>query len=358
MRGMRKGLSSGVAITGASLLLLASIGGCGGQSPASGPGPGTSAATTGQVQERVIEVRDTTIPAILEVAGTAQPLLRATLSTRLMGTVTAVLVQEGAQVTAGQLLARVDARDLAAKQAQVQAGIAEAEAVRRDAVTQAERFRALYADSAATRAQLDAAETGLARAEAGARSAEAAARELDATAAYAAIRAPFAGMVTQRFVDPGAFVAPGAPIATVQDVSRLRIVAAAAPGVASSLRPGARLPGTIERVPVTAVVEGVVPAPSGAVYTVNAIVNNTRGAHPAGGAATLRLPLGTRTGLLVPVAALVRQGDLTGVRIQSSTGTSLRWVQAGTVTGDQVEILSGLRSGDRVVIPAPAADER
>jgi RND family efflux transporter MFP subunit len=344
-------------MTRASLLLLASIGGCGGQSPESRPGPDTPTATMQQPQDRVIVVRDTTIPAILEVAGTAQPLLRATLSTRLMGTVTAVLVQEGAHVTAGQLLARIDARDLAAKQAQVQAGIAEAEAVHRDAVTQAARFRALYADSAATRAQLDAAETGLARAEAGVRSAEAAARELDATAAYAGIRAPFAGVVTQRFVDPGAFVAPGAPIATVQDVSRLRIVASIAPDMASSLTPGARLEGTIEHVPVNAIVEGVVPAPSGAVYTVNAIVKNALGKHPAGGAATLRLPQGTRTGLLVPVAALVRQGDLTGVRIQASTGTSLRWVRAGAVTGDQVEILSGLRSGDRVVVTAPGTGE-
>ena len=88
-----------------------------------------------------------------------------------------------------------------------------------DARTQAERFRALYADSAATRYQLEQVETGLARAEAGLQTARASRAELDAVGAYAEIRAPFSGVVTRRFVDPGAFVAPGAPILEVQDAS-------------------------------------------------------------------------------------------------------------------------------------------
>jgi RND family efflux transporter MFP subunit len=303
---------------------------------------------------RVIEVRDTTIPAVLEAAGIAAPVQRATLSTKVMGAVTSVRVQEGARVRAGQVLARIDARDIAAKRAQAAAGLADADAVHRDALTQAQRFRALYADSAATRAQLDAAETGLARAEAGVRTAQAAANELEAYGAYAEVRAPFAGMVTQRFVDPGAFVAPGAPIVAVEDGSRLRISVTVAPDAARRLKPGARVEGTIERVAVDAVVEGVAPAPSGALYSVNALVDNARGAHPTGGAAALRIPLGVRTGLLVPVAALVHEGDLTGVRVQTASGTERRWVRLGTPAGDAVEVLSGLRSGDRIFIPASA----
>ena len=133
----------------------------------------------------------------------AEPVRRATLSTRLSGAVTAVLVQEGARVRQGQVLARIDDRDLRARQTQVEAGIAEADAVHQDAQTQARRMQALYADSAATRVQLDAAETGLARAEAAERAARGAAQELEATRDYAEVRAPFAGVVTQRFVDPG-----------------------------------------------------------------------------------------------------------------------------------------------------------
>ena len=306
----------------------------------------------------VIEVRDTTIPAVLEASGIAEPVQRATLSTKLMGAVTAVAVHEGERVHAGQLLARIDARDVTARQSQAQAGIAEAEAVHRDAVTQAARFRALYADSAATRAQLDAVETGLARAEAGVRTAHAAASEVAVMRGYAELRAPFAGIVSQRFVDPGAFVAPGTPVVTVVDGSRLRISVTVAPDAAGALKPGASLRGTIENEPVDAVVEGVAPTAAGALYTVNAIVANPRGGHPAGGAATLRIPRGTRSGVLIPEAALVREGDLTGVRIQTTGGLELRWVRLGLAADGTVEVLSGLRAGDRVFVPQPAEGGR
>ena len=103
------------------------------------------------------------------------------------------------------------------------------------------------------------------------RTAQAAANELEAYGAYAEVRAPFGGVVTQRFVDRGAFVAPGAPIVAVEDGSRLRISVTVAPAAARRLKAGARVEGTIERVPVDAVVEGVAPAPSGALYTVNAL---------------------------------------------------------------------------------------
>ena len=327
---------------------LAALPGCREQ-----PVPEQLGAASALPAGHVIAVRDTTIPVVLEAAGIAEPVQHATLSTKLMGAVTAVLMREGERVQRGQILARLDASDIEAKRARAGAGIAEAEAMRQDALTQARRFRALYADSAATRSQLEAAETALARAEAGARTAQAAAREIEALGAYGQVRAPFAGVVTQRFVDAGAFVAPGAPVAAVQDASRLRIAVTVAPATATALEPGTRVPGTIERQPVMAVVEGVAPLPAGALYRVNAIVENAAGRHPAGGAATLRIPQGTRTALVVPRMALVREGDLTGVRVKTSAGLELRWVRLGNGTDEAVEVLSGLRDGDPVFVPAP-----
>lgn len=317
------------------------------------PAPDRLEATAPPPEGRVMEVRDTTVVSVLEAVGTAEPVRRATLSTKLTGTVTAVLVREGERVKRGQVLARIDARDVAARQAQAAAGISEAEAVYRDAVTQAERFRALHADSAATRAQLEEAETGLARAQAGVRTARAAARELEAVGAYAQIQAPFAGTVTRRSVDPGAFVAPGTPVVAMEENSRLRITVTVAPATARPLEPGALLDGTVEGRPVGARIEGTAPA-AGALYRVNALVDNAEGDLPSGGAATLRLPQGPRTTVLVPATALVREGDLTGVRIRTTSGTELRWVRLGSPVGDAVEVLSGLRSGDRVFVPAAA----
>jgi len=302
-----------------------------------------------------VAVMDTTVDAILDAAGVAEPFRQATLSTKLMGTVVAVLVREGDIVAAGQPLVRIDARDLAAREAQAAASVAEAEASHREAQMQAARIRALYADSAAAKAQLDAAETGLARAEAGVRVARAAGAEVGAMSEYATVRAPFAGVVTQRLVDPGAFAAPGAPLVTVQDVARLRIVANATPNAVRSLRRGAPIAGSVEGRAVNAVVEGVVPAPAGNMYTVNAIVPNADRTLLAGSTATLAFPLGRRPALVIPSASLRRDGDLTGVMMRTPDGDELRWIRVGRVDGGLAEVTSGLRRGDQVVVPSAAA---
>lgn len=313
-----------------------------GSTPAAAPAAGPSVA-----------VRDTTIPAVLEAAGVAEPVRQAVLSTRLMGSVIDVRVHEGDRVREGEVLARIDARDLAAQEAQAEARIAEAEAVHRDAAVNAERFRALYADSAATKVQLEATETGLARAEAGLETARAARAQLGALRAYAEIRAPFAGVVTRRSVDPGSFVAPGTPVIEVEDRSRLRIAVTVAPTAAQALKTGQRIEASVEGRPVEAVVEGAVPAPGGALYTVNALVGNPGYALVSGGAAALLLPQGTRRAVVVPAAAVVREGDLTGVRVVSAAGPELRWVRLGRPVGADVEVLSGLRPGEQVLVAAP-----
>jgi RND family efflux transporter MFP subunit len=299
-------------------------------------------------------VRDTVIPARFDAAGVARPIAEATLSTKLMGEVVEVAVHEGDAVAEGQPLIRIDASDLAAKRAQVEASIREAEAVVRDAETQARRMRALYEEEAAPRVQLDAAETGLERARARLATARAAAAEVDATARYAVVRAPFAGTVTARFVDPGDFAAPGAPMATVLDAARLRVAATAAPDIAAGVGRGDTLEALIEGKRATARVEGVVPSAAGNLYTVNAIVENVDRRFLPGSAATLRIPRGSRTAVLIPEAAVIRRGDLTGVRVRSADGVDLRWIRLGEARGDGVEVLAGLEPGD-VILVSPAA---
>lgn len=310
-----------------------------------------------RVPGAVYTIKDTTVQAEFDADGVAEPLRQATLSTKLMGTILSVSVKEGDAVASGQSLVRIDARDLSAKQAQVAASIADAEAMRSEAATQAGRIRALYVDSAATRAQLDAVETGLARANAGVHAAQASAAEVSAMTAYSVVRAPFAGIVTHRFVDPGAFAAPGAPLVTVQDGTQLRISASATPDIAQKVRRGQMLNATVEGMATTARVEGVVPSTSGNMYTINAIVANPRGTILPGSTATLSLPQGARTTLLVPSRAVSRSGDLTGVMVRAPDGDQTRWVRLGHTMRSMVEVISGLRAGDQIVVPAvvPAA---
>ncbi len=317
----------------------------------SGGPPRSTASTSSRVAGTLYTLRDTAITTSFQAAGVAAPLRQATLSTTLMGRVTEVLVHEGDQVRADQPLVRIDSRELEARAAHMAASVAEASAVREDAATHAKRIRALYADSAAARVQLDAAETALTRADAGLATARAAAAELDAASSYSVIRAPFAGVVTTRFVDPGAFATPGAPLIAVQDASQLRITAAVTPEIARRLRRGQGLDATIEGKHTRATIEGVVPSASGNLYSVNALVPNADRGFLSGSAATLVIALGTHQALVVPARAIVRQGDLTGVTLHTGTGDELRWVRLGDTSADLVEVTSGLRAGDQIVLP-------
>ncbi len=304
-----------------------------------------------------VAVVDTVGADYFEASGTAEPFARATLSTRLMATVLSVAPVEGTHVARGAVLVRLDATDLDAKRKQAAAGIAEATAMHDLAMVTANRMRAMYADSAAPKAQLDAAEANLARATSGLAAARAGAAELEATAAYADVRAPFDGVVTKRFVDPGSFAAPGAPLLTIEASDRLRVTAAIPAELARHLAPGKTIGVRFDDAVVQATVEGLVPT-GGNLYTVNALFGNRDGKHLAGSAATMLVATGVRHVLLVPTAALVRQGDLVGVRRRMNGGSELTWLRIGGVVGDRTEVLSGLAVGDSVLLAATPTGSR
>lgn len=339
-----------------TLMTIAAAAAAGAAAAGCGAAEEQAPARAGAPAGTAVTVTDTTVAEVFEAAGVAEPIQRALVGTRLMARVTEVPVREGDRVAAGQVLVRLDARDLAAKDAQAQAGLAAAEAMHREALAQAGRIRALYADSAAPRAQLDAVEAGLARAEAAVRQARAAGQELEAVGDYATLRAPFAGVVTGRMVDVGAFAAPGQPLVVVEDPSVLRITVTAAPDAARGIARGQALEATVAGRAAAATVEGVAPAPGGHLVTVNALVANRDGEWFAGSAATLALPVGARRTVMVPAAAVVREGDLTGVRVRTAAGTDLRWVRTGRERAGRVEVLSGLAAGDQVLVPQGPAE--
>lgn len=311
--------------------------------------------TTSSVGLRPVPVIDSLMPGVSEAVGTATPLLSSTLSTKLMATVSAVHVQVGDRVQRGDLLVTLDVRDIDAKASQASGNLQGAEAMLADAEIQVARMRALFADSAAPKAQLDAAEAGLARAQAAVLGARGGVAEAAAVREYGAVRAPFAGVVTQRFVDPGAFATPGAPLITVQQSESLRVTALVPPAAAMRTARGAHVDVLIEGVATTGTIEGVVAAPSGGLYTVNVIVTNRERAFPSGGSATVLLPGGERTVRLIPAAAVVREGDLTGVLVRANDVTERRWVRLGRSRGPFVEVLSGVDAGDVVMVPDSSA---
>lgn len=288
------------------------------------------------------------VAATVAVEGTIQARHRAEISTRMMARVSEVAVERGSTVRAGQVLVRLGVEDVEANRAKAEAAVAVARAGREEAARQAERMDTLLAQDAVARVQRDQARLGLTQAESQLAVAEATLREVETAASYARIEAPFAGVVVARTVDAGDVAAPGVPLLVVESAGVREAVLMVAPDVAETLDEGASVhvatrdgrtaDGTVRAIaggadPMTRTVEVRVELPA---------------EWPTGVSVTALLPMGGRTAVIIPLEAVVRRGQLTGVHVVQGEATTLRWVRLGREIGDRVEVLSGLSAGERI----------
>lgn len=323
-----------------STALLAVLGalGCASAAPEERP---TRAAAVEDVP--AIRVSPTEATGRYRAAGTVRAARRAEVATRLMGRVESVLVRAGDRVHRGQLLLRVEPASLTATGQQAAAGLDQAAATLR-------RTERLYADSAAPLVQLEAARTAHAQA-------QAQARAIQADLAYAELRAPFAGVVAARMVDPGDQTAPGQPLLVIEDRTARQIVTSVPAEVGEQLRAGQTAAVEIgaggRR--VTARIEAVVPGADPQSPTLEVRLSGPADLAP-GLAAVAELPAGSRSGLEVPAGALTRRGQLEGVYLFApDTTLRLRWIRTGRERDSTVEVLSGLLPGDIVALDASRA---
>jgi RND family efflux transporter MFP subunit len=276
------------------------------------------------------------------VPASVQAAKQATVATRIAAQVREVHVREGQRVRAGDRLVSLAGEDVRGGLAAAESGLAAAAAHER-------RIRALLAERAATAAELDQAVAQRAQAEA----AVAGAR---ASLAYTELRAPFAGTVQARRVDPGDLVGPGQPLVVLEG-DGLELVASLAEQEARGLAVGAELGFEAGDVHGTAVVTAL--AEGGDRLSrrraLRALVKGARGELRSGDFARLELPAGTSTaGVWVPRTAVVERGDLNGVFVAQGGRAELRWVALGEALGDRVRIRAGVRA-DEVVVDAPGA---
>jgi multidrug efflux system membrane fusion protein len=342
------------------LLVLVLFGGLGGCSEPAASAP----ARTADLPPCSVEVQPVTLDQTARsttVVGVAEPLRRTTPSARVMARVTAAAFREGERVLAGQLLVRLDTRDLSRRREQAAAGQDVARAALSLAQVNVERMRALRASGAISGAQLEQAEAMLTQATAATTTAGAVIGEVDVNLSYARVEAPFAGVVVRRLVEVGDLVGPGQPVAVIEDDSRLRVVAPIGPDLARHLTPGQELFMDLAGARAAGTVEGVIPSGDirAAGLRLQLVLENPSRSYQAGMFATLEVPVEASgeevSAARIPRAALFERGQLTGVFVVTDQSEArLRWVVIDEVRGDTVRVLSGLRVGERVAV-APDA---
>ncbi|MEO6227845.1 MAG: efflux RND transporter periplasmic adaptor subunit [Thermomonas sp.] len=296
--------------------------------------------------------------------GVIEAVRRADLSAQTAGRVTSVDVDVNARVAAGTVLLRISAveQDAGANTARAQLRAAEASAV--EAQQNYQRFAALAAGQYVSRAQVDQTRAARDAAVAARDAARAQLAQAAQQAAYTVVRAPFAGVVARRDVEPGESVSPGQPLLSVYAPGALRIEVAVPQTRAEAIRGDPRahvlLPGGRQVVPARVI---VFPVADVATHSVNVRIElPDLDLAPAPGTtakvvfdADASAAGSTGAMLHIPASAVAQRGELSGVYVRQGNRLLLRQLRLGSQAGDMVEVISGLNAGDKVASDPVAA---
>lgn len=286
----------------------------------------------------------------LTAIGSVEAVQGVTLSADLSGVVREIAFESGRHVARGQTLLRLDT-------SQEQAQLAQAVASRDLAKLNLERAEKLTARGVIAQAELD-------RVQAEARQSEASVDAIQATIGRKTIRAPFSGALGIRQVDLGQRLSEGDPIVPLQQLDPVYVMFSLPQGDVNALKVGSVVRVTSSDAvgresvgKITAVNSLIDPATRN--VAVQATLRNTGGVLRPGMFVDVSVDLGTSSrAIALPASAIVFAPygnsvfvveDLKDPKGKTYKGVSQRFVKTGRERGDQVAILSGLKSGDTVV---------
>ena len=338
--------------TRAAVLLAAALAGaCGGgqaSPPRGGPAMPVEAVT---LAERPVE-RST------EFVGTVKSRRSTTVKPRVEGFVTRILVDSGDAVRPGTPLMRIDAREQQATVANLESQRAARQADLQYARQQAARMKTLFEAGAASRAELEQAETALSTSEAQLRAAEAQIREQEVALAYHQVTSPTAGVVGDIPVRVGDSVTRSTVLTTVDQQAGLEIYVNVPVQEAQNLEVGlpVRLVDDAGRVVATEKVTFVSPSVDPATQSVLAkAALREPGSFRTEQFVRVRVVWSEAPALTVPIVALNRiNGQFFAyVAEKGEDGTLVarqRAVEPGPVVGNDYVVRSGLKPGEMLIV--------
>lgn len=332
---------------------------CGGAEP-----PPASAAERQAVHARLARAERAVVPEEVALRGTVEAVRTATVSTRVMGTVTRVPFEVGQRVARGDLLVAIDPATPQGQLDQARGALLQAEAAHALAEKSFRRFDALAARDAASPAEVDQARAQLDQAAAAVAQARGAVAAAASMAGDASVRAPFAGRVVSRMVEPGDLAAPGRPLVAIEADGERRLVVAVPESLQArlALAPGAPVAVGLDARPELGRLAGTVaevsPGADRGSRSFEIEISLPLADVATGTAGRAWLTAAERSAVVVPRGAVLDQGGLEIVVLRGDDGTTTtRLVRTGAVLagggaegGARIEILSGLAGGETVLV--------
>ncbi len=340
------------AITALLLVILFALGILGGKSKIE---PGNTAVIEPSLPSgaKTLKVSKQTANNVLSWQGVVRSRIEAKISPKLNARIVEITVYPGNKVKKGDIIARLDGRDLQAAYNAASAALTAAEAQATQANTEQKRYTILYDKQAVTRQNYESVLAQAQVARAMANQAANAALQSKVMLSENVLYAPFDGVVGERLQEPGDMGLPNQPIVTLHKPEDLRFEASIASHCVAPIKLDMEVKVRFDTLPQTiaATVDEITPEIDPQTRTQKIKVNlpNIEGLQQ-GQFGWLELACTVdQQALLVPVTAIVYYGQLQAVKVVEGQRLITRHVRTGKRYGEQVEVLSGLHEGETIL---------
>lgn len=294
------------------------------------------------------------VEALRVLDGSVEAVNQATLSAQTSGRIVELMFDVDDFVPAGSVIARFRDTEQKAALDQATANLSAAQAQANDAKVNFERIKGLFSqpEPAVSKRELDSADAALKSAEANVRAAQAAEKRAREQLEYTRVRAPYSGIVTERFAEVGETVNPGTPIMSGVSLERMRVNVQVPQSMIMALRnynEGYVVMNNGEtHIPVEKLTFFPYADSATSSFKVRAdLAEDTEGLFP-GMYVKMAFKIGEQNRLLVPESAVVYRSEVTGVYVQRENGWHLRHVRLGDKRDGNYIVLAGLMEGDVV----------
>ncbi len=306
------------------------------------------------LKANIAQVVERDVPRLISVTGIIQANNDAVLSSRAMGPVMQEHVRIGERVKKGDVLLEIEERMNRGMLSQAQGALAQAQAAEALSVTNLKRFEALFGEQACSQLELDMARMQHETAAGAIKQAQGAVDAAGAVASESMIRAPFDGIIIEKFVNIGDLVAPGRPLVRIQSkVGRdlkFNVRAQDVRQLVLGTIIQCNMDGSNQRVEAEITEFSPSADPMTHTVTVKARLSDTD-SLAAGFTATAEIPGELSKVLLAPMSAIFETGGLNLVTVVDENNMArTRAVTVGRQRGNDIELLSGLVAGEIVVI--------
>ena len=314
-----------------------------------------ASAANGEPQ-KTVEISHIDVPLIYTTVGTIRSRDEIDLAPRITARIIEVKKWGGDTVKKGELLIKLDDEDLKAAKQKLEATMREAEAALNLAQTQYSRAKTLYASKAVSKSAFDQAEKDLKAAEANKNAVQRAIDLAQARLSYASIKAPFDGIIGERFANPGDMAAPSKVLMSVFDPTKLMLYASISESLAKKIHKGDEVEMYIDalRKRINGKIVEIVPSIDevSRTFTVKIATKEQQNLMP-GMFGTFYLQIGSRQSIILPEEAIIRIGQLEYADVVKDNGTVKR-VMIRTVPchfyKTKRRVTAGLKDGMKVLL--------